>query len=148
MAELMRPLVADKEIDLETDCPDGAVIVRSDADKLAQVVRSLIANAIRHSDVGGWVRAVVRRDPTLVSIAIADSGPGIAPKDLPHVFDTFKQGGDGAASSWGGAGLGLAICHDLVALLGGEISVESAPGQGSLKRGSSSSSSTSVPLAS
>lgn len=130
VAELMRPLVADKEIDLDTDCPEGAVTVLSDTDKLSQVVRSLIANAVRHSDLGGWVRTVVRRDASAVSIAVGDSGPGIAPEDLPHVFDAFTRSADGSAGSWGGAGLGLAICRDLVVLLGGEISVDSQAGMG------------------
>jgi PAS domain S-box-containing protein len=115
VAELIRPLAADRGIDLDTDCPEGPVVFMTDADKLSQVVRSLAMNAIRFSHEGGWVRLVARSDADHVSISVSDSGIGIANKDLAHIFD----------------GDGLSICRDLAVLLGGDIAVESEEAMGS-----------------
>lgn len=131
VVELVRPLIADKEVDLEVECPGDPLMVRSDADKLAQVVRDLVSNAIRSSGFGGWVRVVAREDDRVVSVAVADSGPGMAPEELQHVFDRFSDVRDGAVSPWGGgAGLELAMCRDLIVLIGGELAAESSPGMG------------------
>ena len=132
VAELLRPLAADRTIDLETDCPAGPVTLLTDEDKLAQIVRNLVSNAIKFSEEGGWVRVVTRGDERTVSIAVAESGVGISEEDLPHVFDAFRQPRNGAVGPWGGAGLGLAICRDLTGLLGGEITADSQPGMGSI----------------
>lgn len=131
VADLVRSLAADGGVDLETDCPDGRVMLMTDADKLSQVVRNLVSNAIKFTDVGGWVRVVTRTVDGAITIAVADSGVGIAPEDLPHVFEAFTPVKNGATGPWGGAGLGLAICRDLTVLLGGQISADSQPGMGS-----------------
>ncbi|MDO8916171.1 MAG: PAS domain-containing sensor histidine kinase [Coriobacteriia bacterium] len=115
VAELIKPIAADRSVDLETEFPDGPLMFMTDADKLAQIVRSLAGSAIKFSHDGGWVRFIARGDADSVSISVADSGVGIAKQDLAHVFD----------------GNGLAVCRDLAILLGGDISVESEEGTGS-----------------
>jgi signal transduction histidine kinase len=131
VVELMRPIAADKGVDLEVDCPDGAVPLMSDPDKLAQIVRNYVGNAIKYSDRGAWVRAVVRREAASVRVSIADSGLGIADEDLPHVFEAFRTVEGGVHTGAAGAGLGLAICRDLARLLDGRVEVESELGRGS-----------------
>jgi PAS domain S-box-containing protein len=115
VSELIRPLAADRSIDLETDFPDGPLVFVTDADKLSQIVRSLATNAIKFSHEGGWVRFIARGGADSVSISVADSGLGIAKQELDHVFD----------------GTSLAVCKDLAILLGGDVTVESDEGRGS-----------------
>ncbi len=131
VVELMHPIAADRQIDIDTDCPADQVELLTDADKLAQIVRNLIGNAIKFTEPGGWVRVVVNETADGVSIAVADSGRGIADDELPKVFDAFRQGRDRSGVRPEGTGLGLAICRDLAELLGGRITVESSLGQGS-----------------
>lgn len=131
VADLVRPFAADRDIDLEVDCPDGALMLMTDAGKLSQIVRSFAINAIRHSDEGGWVRLVVRGDADSVNVSVADSGAGIPGKGLAHTLQGFGDLANAATAPGGGTGMGLAICRDLAVLLGGDIEVESAVGTGS-----------------
>jgi two-component system sensor histidine kinase BaeS len=104
--------------------------VLGDADRLAQALRNLISNAIRHTPAGGQVTMRVERSGERVTIQVADTGSGIAPEDLPHVFDRFYRGDKSRSRRGGGAGLGLAITRQLVTAHGGQIEVASAPGLG------------------
>jgi two-component system OmpR family sensor kinase/two-component system sensor histidine kinase BaeS len=108
----------------EADVPD----VLGDADRLAQVLRNLLSNAIRHTAAGGEVTVRAGRAGDQVAIQVTDSGTGIAPEDLPHVFDRFYRGDKSRSRRGGGAGLGLAITRQLVAAHGGRIEVASEPG--------------------
>jgi signal transduction histidine kinase len=92
VVELMRPIAADKGVDLELDCAEGAVLLRTDPDKLAQIVRNYVVNAVKFSDRGAWVRVIVERDAASVRISVADSGIGIAAGELRHVFEAFRAG--------------------------------------------------------
>ena len=103
-----------------------------DADRLAQALRNLISNAIRHTPAGGQVTMRVGRSGEQVTIQVADTGSGIAPEDLPHVFDRFYRGDKSRSRRGGGAGLGLAITRQLVAAHGGQIEVASSPGLGTI----------------
>jgi two-component system sensor histidine kinase BaeS len=105
--------------------------VDTDPQRLRQVVANLVSNALRHTPEGG--RVVVAAAPQLdqVQISVADSGLGISPDDLPHVFDRFWQGDRARAGS---SGLGLAIVRELVRAHGGRIWVESVEGQGTTFR--------------
>jgi two-component system OmpR family sensor kinase/two-component system sensor histidine kinase BaeS len=111
--------------------------VMADPDRLAQVLRNLLANALRHTPAGGRIECRVSSDEgaadgrARVTISVADSGEGIAPEDLPHVFDRFYRGDRSRARQRGGAGLGLAIVKSLVETMGGAIGVQSTPGAGS-----------------
>lgn len=101
-----------------------------DADRLAQVLRNLLSNALRHTPAGGRITLRVARAGNQVQIAVTDTGAGIAAEDLPHVFDRFYRGEQRQARRGRGAGLGLAITQQLVLAHGGQITVASAPGQG------------------
>ncbi len=105
--------------------------VTADPGRFAQVVRNLIANALRHTPSGGSISitALSGTDKT-VRIDIADTGEGIAAQDLPHVFDRFYRGDRARGRASGGTGLGLAIAKVWVEAMGGTIGVESEPGQG------------------
>jgi two-component system OmpR family sensor kinase/two-component system sensor histidine kinase BaeS len=124
--------------------PDRLPAVLADPDRLGQVLRNLVVNALRHTPSGGSVilSAVPRGDRTLhqkreVEISVADTGEGIAPADLPHVFERFwrvdpsRTRDDRLA---GGTGLGLSVAQSLVEALGGRIWAESTLGQGSTFR--------------
>src|SRR5262249_40459576 len=89
----------------------------------------LVANALRHTPPGGTIDVAVRRAGELIELRVADTGEGIPPDLLPHVFDRFVRG-----PGSGGAGLGLAIARDVVAAHGGTIAIESPPGTGTIVR--------------
>jgi signal transduction histidine kinase len=97
--------------------------------RIGEVLANLLTNAIRHTPRGGSVEVVVGPDPAGVAVSVADTGPGIDARDLPHVFDRFVKSADS-----GGAGLGLAIARSLVEAHGGRITAASTPGQGTVMR--------------
>jgi len=104
--------------------------VEGDADRLAQVLRNLLGNALRHTPAGGLVTVQVRQLADQVQLQVADTGSGISPEDLPHIFDRFYRSDKSRSRPGGGAGLGLAIARQLVSAHGGQIEVESTPGEG------------------
>jgi len=108
---------------------DGAPLVTVDPDRLHQALSNLVANALRHTPPGGQVTMSAAAGPDGVELAVADSGAGIDPADLPYVFDRFWRG-DRARRRDGGAGLGLPIARRLVEAHGGTIEVTSEVGVG------------------
>jgi signal transduction histidine kinase len=96
-----------------------------DPDRLAQVITNLIANAIQHTREGGSVRISTSTDKKTVSLVVADTGRGILPEDLPHVFERFYRADKARDGTAGHAGLGLSIAKAIVAAHGGRIEVES-----------------------
>lgn len=124
------PAAEAKEIHLSVEIADGLLPVLADPDRLAQVLRNLLTNALRHTPEKGQVAvsAVAARDA--VEIAVTDSGEGIAPDDLSRVFDRFYRTDRARSRDTGGSGLGLAIARSLVEAHGGRIWVESEPGHG------------------
>jgi two-component system OmpR family sensor kinase/two-component system sensor histidine kinase BaeS len=108
--------------------------VQADPERFTQVLHNLLTNALRHTTEGGITLAASRLSgegpgKAQVCFAVIDTGEGIPPDDLPHVFDRFYQGN--RSSGHGGSGLGLAIAKTWVAAMGGQIGVESVSGQGS-----------------
>jgi signal transduction histidine kinase len=120
-------------IALETVIDEELPLVDVDATRIHQVLANVLHNALRHTGRGGRVRVTVAmKDATegrRVTLAVSDTGTGIAPEDLAHVFDRFYRSADSP-----GTGLGLAIAKNLVALHGGEISAESQVGKGTTIR--------------
>lgn len=111
-------------------CEEGdGVAVEADPDALTQVLLILLDNALKFTLPDGDVSVVTTATDERVSIAVRDTGPGIAPEALSHVFERFYQGD--AARTGTGTGLGLAIAKALVEAQGGTIGVESCAGQGS-----------------
>jgi PAS domain S-box-containing protein len=116
------------ELDIAADC-DGWV--RGDALRLRQVLGNFLGNALKFTDAG-WVRlTAAAAGEERVRIAVADSGHGIEPEVLPQLFEAFSQADVSTTRRHGGAGLGLAICRQLAALMGGSVGVDSVPGVGS-----------------
>jgi two-component system sensor histidine kinase BaeS len=107
-------------------------VVAGDVDRLRQVVGNLVSNALRYTPAGGSVTLRAWEQGKQVRIAVADTGQGIAPKDLPHVFDRFYRADAARDRASGGSGLGLAIARALVEAHGGEILVESALDKGTM----------------
>lgn len=107
------------------------LIVLGDAGRLDQVLSNLVANALRYTAPGGVITLTGSQSDNQAQITVADTGTGIAPEDLPHIFDRFWRGDRARTHSSGvGSGLGLSIANQLVKAHGGSISVTSAVGQG------------------
>ncbi len=126
----MRPLGARSGVAVLERWPAELPFVRADADRLRQVFRNLLDNAIKHTPAGGHVRLEAEADPHSVLVSVEDDGVGVPPDHLPHVFDEFVQLHGPNASDDRGSGLGLAICQRIVRALGGRISVSSVEGEG------------------
>jgi PAS domain S-box-containing protein len=116
--------------------PDVPRMVRGDPTRLRQILNNLVANAVKFTSVGGCALSVTRTgtlpDGVNVRIAVSDTGIGIAPADMPKLFDRFSQVDASTTRRFGGTGLGLAISRRLVEMMGGTIGVESEPGKGSV----------------
>jgi len=121
----LRPAAEAKEIrlQLQLDAPAGRV--SGDPDRLQQVAWNLISNAIKFTPRGGGVIVSLHRVESHLEVTVSDTGLGIAPEFLPHVFDRFRQADATTTRAFGGLGLGLAIVRQLVELHGGTVRVES-----------------------
>jgi signal transduction histidine kinase len=100
-----------------------------DVERLEQVLANLLRNGVRHTPPGGIVAAVAFAEVNSIVIQVRDTGHGIAPDDLPHIWERFYRGQKNESRD--GVGLGLAIVKELTEAMGGAVTVESAPGQGS-----------------
>jgi signal transduction histidine kinase len=117
---------------LSTEFPDAPVWLQADAGRLEQVFVNLLANAARYTDAGGELRVWVHTKDRQAVVRVRDSGVGIAPEALPHIFDLFKQANEADPRSKSGLGVGLAVVRNLVELHGGSVAAASAgAGQGS-----------------
>jgi signal transduction histidine kinase len=113
-------------------CADQPVVVMGDADRLYQLLLALLENAVRHTPPGGRVTVDVVPAGSQARLKVRDTGTGIAPEHLPHIFERFYRADGGRARAAGGAGLGLAIARAIVQEHHGEIRVASTPGEGSV----------------
>ena len=121
-----RVVAAEAGVALTVDAP-GPVRVRADPDRLRQVLGNLLSNAIRYTDQGGHVLLKVRAEDGDAVLTVQDTGVGIAPGDLPRVFDRFWRADPARQRATGGTGLGLTIAHRIVTDHGGRIDVTSRP---------------------
>jgi PAS domain S-box-containing protein len=128
----VEPLIARSKLTVTTQVDDDLPPLRSDRQKVKQIVINLLTNALKFTPQG-WVTVTAACDPATdrMAIAVADSGIGISPKDQDVVFEDFRQADDSPTRQYTGAGLGLAICRRLATMLGGELGVRSALGEGS-----------------
>jgi CheY-like chemotaxis protein len=126
--EAVRQSAAGKEIRLQSLLDSRIGLVRGDPNRLQQVLWNLLSNAIKFTPKGGRVQVVLERVNSHAEICIEDTGIGIRPDFLPHVFDRFRQADPSTTRHYGGLGLGLSIVKNLVELHGGTVRVTS-PGE-------------------
>ena len=124
-------LLAHKDVSLVVNvAPEARGMWRGDPTRVRQVLHNLVGNAVKFTD-RGQIDVTIRRDGDALAFSVADTGEGIAADVLPHVFERFVQGDATTTRRFGGSGLGLSICHELVGLMGGTIAVQSREGDGS-----------------
>jgi len=104
---------------------DAKPVIVTDGDRVLQIISNLLRNAFRWTPDGGRIDVELTASNGTVSVAVGDTGPGIAPEERERIFRPFWSRDDG------GTGLGLAIAHELAGALGGRIELETAPGRGS-----------------
>jgi signal transduction histidine kinase len=127
----MRARIAAADLLLHVSLPDADLAVRGDAIRLQQVLTNLLANAMKFTPKGGHISVKVVATHDTARVIVADTGVGITPDLLPHIFDPFRQGAETLANSHQGLGLGLAIARYLIQQHGGTIIVASdGPGRG------------------
>ncbi|HEX5559160.1 MAG TPA: ATP-binding protein [Gaiellales bacterium] len=129
-AHAMLPLAGDRKVSLDVESTPG-IEVRGNPDQLRQLVLILVDNALRYTPEGGRVSVGARRVDGSAEIAVRDTGIGIDPDALEHVFERFYRADDARTRAFGGAGLGLSIAEQLATGHGGRISARSTPGRGS-----------------
>lgn len=129
-AESFRCLFEDKDIHFEAEI-EAELYVKGDRKLMLRVISNLLDNAAKNTPGGGKVSLTAGRQNDEVIVKVGDSGPGIPAEHLPHIFERFYRV-PGSIENNQGYGLGLAICQSIVTAAGGQISVQSEPGQGSL----------------
>ncbi len=114
---------------ISVDFPDNFPIVSADETRLEQVLSNLVSNAIKYSPQGGEIQITGQVRPAQVIICISDQGPGVAPEDIPHIFDRFYRSSN-VKRTTKGAGLGLYLARAVIEAHGGRIWVDPRPGNG------------------
>ena len=128
------PLAVQKDLTFRIDiAPEALGSWNGDGGKLRQVLTNLVSNALKFTSEGA-IDLCVRPAPGGLTFEVRDTGVGIAPDKLEVVFEQFSQADASTTRRYGGTGLGLSICRELTELMGGELTLESAPGQGSTFR--------------
>jgi len=129
-SQALRPLAGERKVALDVSVAEN-LEVRGNADQLHQLVVILVDNALRYTPEGGRVTVDARRVDGSAVVAVSDTGIGIDPDALEHVFERFYRADDARTRAFGGSGLGLSIAEQLVTGHGGRIAAESTPGRGS-----------------
>lgn len=127
---IFQSLLEEKKIGLISQVSTKLPRVNVDKDRISQILRNLISNAINHTPAGGKITISAVQRPEEIEIRVSDTGQGIKAEDIPYVFERFYRGEKSRARASGGAGIGLTIAKRLIETHGGKIWVESAPGQG------------------
>jgi signal transduction histidine kinase/DNA-binding response OmpR family regulator/CHASE3 domain sensor protein len=129
---MFEPLAGKKGLQLQvTVAEDAPTSLFTDRQRLEQILRNLMANAVKFTEHGSVSLNVARSDGDRLAFEVRDSGIGIPASQQDVIFEAFRQADGTSSRKYGGTGLGLSISRDLARLLGGDISVASAPGQGS-----------------
>ncbi len=123
--DAMTPAADAKGVRIETVLDPSATPISGDPERLQQVMWNLLSNAVKFTNRGGKVQVRLERVNSHVEVAVSDTGIGIAPEFLPHVFERFRQADAGIARERGGLGLGLSIARQLTEMHGGTIEVSS-----------------------
>jgi signal transduction histidine kinase len=130
--ETIRPQVEACGLELTLDLPADLPPVAADPHRVGQVLRNLFNNAMEFTPSGGQISLTARLNGSWVCLKVSDSGPGVAPEQLPFVFERFYRADPSRARATGGAGLGLAIVKQLVEAHGGRVWAENGSGTGSV----------------
>jgi len=121
---------ADREVALHLDLPLGLPPVEADRARMQQVFSNLLENALKYTGKGGRVALEARPGGAMIEIRVCDSGQGIDPANLPHIFERFYRADKARSRQLGGTGLGLSIVKHLIQAQGGEVRAESRLGEG------------------
>jgi nitrogen-specific signal transduction histidine kinase/ActR/RegA family two-component response regulator len=124
--DVVTPSAEAKRITIETNLDPAIPIVLGDADRLQQIVVNILSNAVKFTDAGGSVDIRLDMSGAVLRLAVTDTGRGISPAFLPHVFERFRQSDSSSTRRHGGLGLGLGLVRELVELHGGSVQAESA----------------------
>ena len=129
-----RPTLHERRITLSSSTAPGTPHIWGDADRLEQALQNVAANAIRHTPDGGQVTLLAEPAGDTVRITVTDTGPGIPPEHLPHIFDRFYKADASRAGTLvpSGSGLGLSIVRAIIVRHGGDIRAANAPGGGAV----------------
>ena len=127
---MIAPQAREKNVTLTSVVTHELAPLISDPDKCRHILQNLVGNAVKFTEAG-TVEISARWVGETLQVAVRDTGIGISGEHIPHIFDEFRQADDSTSRKYGGTGLGLAIARNYAKLLGGEITVESLPGQGS-----------------
>jgi len=122
---------ATKGVSISTDLPDKLPLVNIDSQRIGQVLRNLLENAIVHTGKGASITVAARQLDRWLEVSVTDTGEGIPPEDLPNIFERFYRVDKSRTRATGGSGLGLTIAKRLVEAHGGKINARSEPGKGS-----------------
>ncbi len=131
LRENFEPITVDKAIRLTMEA-EPLPVVTADPDRIRQVLANLLSNAVRHTPEGGQITFRAGRRGSQVLISVADTGSGIAPEDLPHIFDRFYRADRSRTRMTGGSGLGLPIARSLARLHGGDLTAANSPEGGAV----------------
>jgi heavy metal sensor kinase len=129
LVEQLEPLAREKGLKISLNVP-ADLSVYGDSDHLIRLFLNIFENALKYTPVSGQITITALKVPEETQILIHNTGPGISPEHLPHLFERFYRVEADRSSQTGGSGLGLAIAHEIVLLHGGEIDVQSEPSQG------------------
>jgi two-component system, OmpR family, sensor kinase len=134
VADRHRPVICERRLTLDIRTDDGTPQLSGDRARIEQALQNLAANAIRHTPDGGRITLHAAPDDTRVKISVIDTGPGIPPEHLPHIFDRFYKVDASRAGTRipSGSGLGLSIVRAIVNRHGGEVRASNAPGGGAM----------------
>ncbi|MBN1890727.1 MAG: HAMP domain-containing protein [Thermoflexales bacterium] len=121
----------EQKVSLQVQAASDLPAINVDRDRMTQVLGNLVSNALRYTSEGGYITLSAGPNGSQVWLAVHDSGAGIAPEDLPRVFDRFYRGDPSRSRQEEESGLGLAIAKSIVAMHGGTIAAESTLGEGS-----------------
>ncbi len=135
LAEIIQQVIAaqkplawqNRHVELVSQVEAHLPAIRSDRNRLVQILSNLVRNGIQHTPPGGIVQVRASKQPNKVMLTVVDTGEGIHPDDLPHIWTRFYKGRD----SGSGNGIGLSVVKELTELMGGEVSVKSEAGAGS-----------------
>jgi signal transduction histidine kinase len=130
MAAAYLPKAQELEVTLQVTAEANVPPVNVDPERMVQVLGNLVGNALRYTPAGGQISLAATQQGNNVLLTVQDNGVGIAPDELPRVFDRFYRGDVARQTYEGESGLGLAIAKSIVELHGGTITVESTPGEG------------------